>query len=352
MDKEFIKSKLLELQGFHDVTYLDKYIDFCILNHDPDLIKGANHHILSRTIFPDYENFKESNWNLSRLTHHNHYIAHALLFKSINHITIGYAWYGMNNKDFVSDKDIPIELIGPELYEELILKRNKICSENSKNKVMAKDLTTGITIKVTKEEFDSNTDLVGHTYKMLLAKNKITGERVYITKEEFDSNDDFVGLTKNIPQPHKIGMFAAKDECGNTYYISKTDERYISGELTAINKGRKFGEEFGKKISELRKTLGDSIGYRNPSANIIIIFDDKNEPIYISHGNFIQMCEDNKLSCQLLARTYTNNTKLYDYADEEYMKNSKKYVITKLINSDLYKTYNGWYARKMERIKI
>lgn len=344
MDKEFIKSRLLELQGFHDVTYLDKYIDFCILNHNPDLIKGVNHHILSRTIFPEYENFKENNWNLSRLTHHNHYIAHALLFKSINHITIGYAWYGMNNKDFVSDKDTPIELIGPELYEELILKRNKICSENSKNKVTAKYLTNGVTIRVTKEEFDNNTDLVGHTHNMLPAKNKITGERVYITKEEFASNDDLVGVNFGNILPTKKGMFAAKDCAGHIYYISNTDEKYLLGELIAINKGRQFDKDFGKKISESRKLAGHGIGSRNPKANIIIIFNNKDEPIYIAHGNFYNMCKENNLPNQLFQKSYSDNTILdFTIYNREWQTRYKGMG---------YDKYSGWYARKMKRIKI
>lgn len=352
MNKMFIFDKLSEIQESYDLEHLNKYIDFCISNHDPALDKGANHHILSRTIFPEYDNFNDNVWNLSRLSHYNHYIAHALLFKSINHITIGYAWYGMNNKNFLLEKDKPIELIGPELYEELLLKRNKLCSENTSGKVIAKDLTIGKTIKVTKEEFDNNSNLVGHTHNRLPAKNITTGERVHVTKEEFNSNDELVGTTKNIPQPHKIGMLAAKDKHGATYYISNKDERYLSGELTAINKGRKFGEEFGKKISELRNSSGDTIGPRNPKAEIIIIFNDKDEPVYISHGNFVQTCRDNNLSEQLLARTYKNNTTLYDYVDEEYIKSSRKWVLTKLFNSELYNNYKGWYARKMERIKI
>lgn len=352
MNKDFIKSQLLAISESADIEYVDKYINFCISNHEPDILFGENHHILSAKLFPEYKNFKENSWNLSRLSNYNHYIAHAILFKSINNVTFGFAWYAMNNKNFILEEDKPIELIGPELFEELRLKRNKLCSEINSGKVTAKDLSTGKNIRVTQEEFYSNNNLVGHTTGMTAAKNKITGERIYVTTEEFNTDVNLVGVLTGIEQTHMLGKMIAKDESGKTYLISNTDERYLSGELTAINKGRKFGEEFGRKISESIKLSGHLIGSRNPTANLIVIFDDKDEAQYFSHGNFNQMCKENNLSEQLFARTYTHNTKIYDYVDDDFIEKSRKCDITKLFNTSLYKNYKSWYARKMERIKI
>lgn len=297
MDKNFMKSKLLCVPSdYYNDKLIDEYIDFCILNHGANIKCGENHHILSRTIFPEYQNFKDHPWNLSRLSNYNHYIAHSILFKAINNSTFGYAWYAMNNKNFIDDRNKPLELIGPELYDMLRISRNKLCSDNCKNKVMAKDLITGKNIKVTKEEFHSNLNLVGHTYNKLYAKDKITNERVYVTKEEFASNDNLVGINLGNVLPTKKGMFAAKDYEDNIYYISNTNEKYISGELMAINKNRKFGEDVGKKISEFRKLTGISKGSRNPKANLIIIFNNKDEPIYFAHGNFHNMCKENNFT--------------------------------------------------------
>lgn len=350
MDKDFIKSQLLAISESADIEYVDKYINFCISNHEPDIVFGENHHILSAKLFPEYKNFKENSWNLSRLSNYNHYIAHAILFKSINNVTFGFAWYAMNNKNFILEEDKPIELIGPELFEELRLKRNKLCSEINSGKVSAKDLSTGKNIRVTQEEFYSNNNLVGHTtgfggdhLKGSISVRDENGLVTRILKSEFN---------ESIHDAFNKGMVVVKDNNDNTSMISNNDPRYLSGELTAINKGRKFGEEFGRKISESIKLSGHLIGSRNPTANLIVIFDDKDEAQYFSHGNYNQMCKENNLSEQLFARTYTHNTKIYDYVDDEFIEKSRKCDITKLFNTSLYKNYKGWYARKMERIKI
>ena len=344
MNKDFIKSKLLELGDSINLEYLDEYIEFCISNHEPDIFKGANHHILSAKLFPEYKNFKENSWNLSRLSNYNHYIAHAILFKSINNSTFGFAWYAMNNKNFILEKDKPIELIGPNLYDELILKRNKLCSDINIGKVMAKDLTTGKNIKVTKDVFYSDDNLVGYTYNKLCAKDIITNERVYVTKEVFYSDDNLVGINLGNVLTTKKGMFAAKDCDGHIYYISNTDEKYLLGELMAINKGRQFNKDFGKKIAESMKLTGHGIGSRNPRANIIIIFNNKDEPIYFAHGNFYNMCKENNLPNQLFQKSYSDNTILdFTIYNKEWQTRYKGMG---------YGKYSGWYARKMKRIKI
>lgn len=330
MHKKFIFDKLSEIQESCDLEYLNKYIDFCVSNHDPDLIKGANHHILSRTIFPEYDNFKENPWNLSRLTHHNHYVAHALLFKSINHTTIGYSWYAMNNTDFILEKDKPIELIGPELYEELILKRNKLHSENTSGKVLAKDLTTGKNRRVTKEEFDSDPNLVGQTNGSKFKREIIyvnvlddfgNTKRIRKDSDEYESGN-FVGHTK--------GKSTYKDESGGIIYCSTDDERVKSGKLRGINSGKTWSDEEKQLRKEYRKKYPEK-----GNAHRIIIFDAMNNPIYYCFGTFKQTCNDLNLPASKLAETYLNNSK-----------------ISVTARSSQWALYDGWYARKMERIKI
>lgn len=57
---------------------LDEYIDMVFL---PDE-NGEKHHILPKSVFPEYENLKEFTWNSSRLTRNRHIEAHKLLFKA------------------------------------------------------------------------------------------------------------------------------------------------------------------------------------------------------------------------------------------------------------------------------
>lgn len=64
----------------------------------------------------------------------------------------------------------------------------------------------------------------------VIAKDINTGEPVVITKEQFELNKDiYVGRTK--------GLIPTKDKDGNTYMVTKNDQRYVSGDLVHISTG-------------------------------------------------------------------------------------------------------------------
>ncbi len=88
MNREYIIEKLSNIKNTGINTQkLVKYVDFCIENHNENLQIGENHHILSRTVFPEYIDLKVYTWNLSRLSPYNHYIAHSLLYDAIDNTT-------------------------------------------------------------------------------------------------------------------------------------------------------------------------------------------------------------------------------------------------------------------------
>ncbi|EPO1808390.1 hypothetical protein G2469_00061 [Escherichia phage vB_EcoM_G2469] len=62
---------------------LDEYLNF-IKTNSTNKVKGLTqvHHILPKSIFPD---FKTCKWNLCHLSHYNHFIAHSILAKTGNH---------------------------------------------------------------------------------------------------------------------------------------------------------------------------------------------------------------------------------------------------------------------------
>lgn len=215
----------------------EEYIRFC-LERKTIYKKGLTqrHHILPRCLFPEYKSFKNS-WNIVNLTNEDHYIAHYFLAKFSKHPSLISAWYAMNNKNFL-DASKPIELIGPKQYSELIKERNKMISERCRNTVTAKDLTTGEILRVTKEEFDSNPNLVGATKgkggehfigtHQTTMKNKETGlyEKVDIRNVD---RDLYEGTTK--------GFCVFKDSQGNKVYTRTDDPRVLSGELCGLRKG-------------------------------------------------------------------------------------------------------------------
>ncbi len=71
----------------HNQHYLTRYIRF-IERRNKDTIKGDNHHICpkSKYMFPQYSNIKEHPWNVIKLTHREHFIAHWILSKVFTNI--------------------------------------------------------------------------------------------------------------------------------------------------------------------------------------------------------------------------------------------------------------------------
>lgn len=64
------------------------------------------------------------------------------------------------------------------------------------------------------------------------------------------------------------GMFVAIDDAGNTFLVSNTDERYLSGELVAESKGRLLGRKF---TEEHKRNLATSKqGRSNPNHKWLI----------------------------------------------------------------------------------
>lgn len=72
------------------------YINFCIDNNDV-CCEGEEHHILPRSLFPEFGNFLEFPNNKTKLTYINHLKAHYLLILSIESEEMLYAFNMMNN---------------------------------------------------------------------------------------------------------------------------------------------------------------------------------------------------------------------------------------------------------------
>ena len=78
----------------------------------------------------------------------------------------------------------------------------------------------------------------------------------------------------------------------------------------------------------------DTSSSKNPNAKIINIYDNNNNLIYKCHGNFKQICNDNKMPYGSMRKTYINNTTLYE--TKAWQTRAKSLNFDKFI---------GWYAR-------
>lgn len=101
MNKEEIYMMFLNNEEIkiRDHEKLKEYIDHCFNNRVEKHIKfkTANHHILPKSLFPEFESFTVHNWNSSMLFHKDHYTVHYLLWKSIDSKEMTFALHMMNN---------------------------------------------------------------------------------------------------------------------------------------------------------------------------------------------------------------------------------------------------------------
>lgn len=96
---------------------------------------SIKHHILPRSLFPDFKNLKEHEWNQSNLSHRAHFVSHWLLAKAFpKQAAMWKAFYAMANKDK--------QKINSKTYSLLREKHSKWNSETKKgNKEMSKSMS-------------------------------------------------------------------------------------------------------------------------------------------------------------------------------------------------------------------
>ena len=99
MDSNSIYNALLPHCEPEKVDLLWDYIQFCFESNQhyttPDC---ERHHILPKSLFPEYENLRDNNWNLANLLYRDHYIAHRMLSEcGIKGMDYAF-WYMCNGK--------------------------------------------------------------------------------------------------------------------------------------------------------------------------------------------------------------------------------------------------------------
>ncbi len=262
MDKDFIKSKLLELDVI-DENLLNDYIDFCIDNneHRKILYTTAIHHILPKSIFPEFKSLKINKWNSTHLTHDKHYIAHSILAKAIYNNKIIYAWNRLNN---ILDNS---KYIDESVYKELCESFAKIAGKHWINTIPILD--DGKIIRKNKEDILCTDKILFKDVK--LVKNR-DNEIVWVNIEDIDDNyihlmkdKNHTSKTKEKISNTRINNGTAK---GSNNPRTKLFEIYnSSGELVAsvCDNLRKFAKEFGIPFGSIQKALSktDGILYKN-----------------------------------------------------------------------------------------
>ncbi len=134
-----LRAKILEefsiLNCIESQEWLERYVDFCLEKNvgSKKLKQTSSHHILpaAKTLsFKQYSNLRENPWNKSELYYYDHYYAHFLLAKAINHISIYIAFCGMHKKDVQLDRLTESELIPADEFQHIWSSRNQLISDD------------------------------------------------------------------------------------------------------------------------------------------------------------------------------------------------------------------------------
>ena len=230
--------------------WMNRYINFCVTCHTINANNADNenlvrHHILSRHMFPQYENFTNNSWNMALLTHRQHLLAHYMLYKCTNNYKDALAV--MWSRTLKTTDDISVLSLHTKLYEstmESIIskKRHLVVVKDNNGNTFSTDINDPRYI---------SGELVGATKGKGVYISTITNESIML-----DVNDprvlsgEFVGYTKNMTiYKHNL--------TGDTLHLDTNDPRVLSGEYVGINVGLKFSDERKELYSKMLSGKGN-----------------------------------------------------------------------------------------------
>lgn len=219
----------------HNPHFLKRYYNFILgcqkVNEGKELGYTEKHHILPKSLFPDYTNLVINNWNEAILTARQHYLSHWLLWKAYGGL-MAIAFHFMVH----IESDNGYKRLPSKVYQMLREACNRQLIETS--------------------------PFLG----MVTARHIITGERIFVTKEEFYNDDKLVGHSSGMTRNRSTNP--AKDSFSNKPLgaISRDDPRWETGEIVHTNTGQVRTQESRDKVWENReRPLGD----KNPAARKI-----------------------------------------------------------------------------------
>ena len=128
--RDYLITTIQSVYSDVNLEYLEKYLNL-VLNYNTDSSYTESHHILPKSLFPQ---FKKDKWNLVRLSAKDHFFAHYYLHKSIpKEPNMTYGLWGMCNqqspnhsdREYIDNHTNEISLI----YEEARIAHSRLMSK-------------------------------------------------------------------------------------------------------------------------------------------------------------------------------------------------------------------------------
>lgn len=224
MQREKLLKEFSVLNCIQDYDCLEKYVDFCIENHQEEKFKSSTHHILPQAKslpFVKFKNLKIYTWNRCELSHYNHYIAHYLLTKAIKHLAIHTAFCAMHYKDYKRQFISDVELLEEKEFNKIYEERNKLLSEFLLEKV------------------EYNGEIVTRA-SIRLKNRKLTQEQIQKMSERMSGDKNIV---------HLDGVVSKIRQTKSTKTIDGKNMDTISSERAANTMKQKYKSEDGKETT-------------------------------------------------------------------------------------------------------
>lgn len=171
---------LLNSVHIKNIEYLDIYVKYISDNSTTPQLNCEAHHILPKSMFPEYKNFKKYSWNRCNLSAASHLYAHWLLYKLYDNKEMTHAFRMMVERkiDITTLTESDIILISKE-YEIAKLKSNEYLSNLIKSKIR-------ITNGVHDMYIDKNSE-IPYGYRIGRIPAIAKGERIWIYNSENNS---------------------------------------------------------------------------------------------------------------------------------------------------------------------
>jgi hypothetical protein len=113
-----------KFKNVKNYRWLERYLKFIEIFKRDGIYKNQthNHHILPRSLYPEFEDFNKNPWNKAILTYREHLIAHYMLAKALE----GNMWFAYNNMNAYGER------LNSILYEKAMIRISKEQSKRQK----------------------------------------------------------------------------------------------------------------------------------------------------------------------------------------------------------------------------
>jgi hypothetical protein len=282
MDKNFILQKFYMLSpNIVNKFYLEKYVDFCLDKRVEEKIlrKTTSHHILpcAKTLpFKDWSDLNVNSWNKAELLYSDHYKAHYLLMRAIDHIATYHAFAAMHKKDFAIGRLLESDLIPSEEFDEIWDERNRKVSKRRLEiiTVDGKEITRA---KYYNDNRILSQEVLDKMSKRVLGENNPVKQKWVVDKIRDKKQNTYIDGknldTISAERAAKTMHQEFLDENGNCTTIYKENGKKLSKTLLSI-------EDNGKtKAYNKNKKLHENLRRKGKWYKVLNIFDDTYEEI-------------------------------------------------------------------------